>query len=111
MYDSQGQILAHVRQPRPDSSFGFQVKGLTTVEGVPSLLGFGMLEERGRTRHLRGEAHPAPCVPGHIVDPGRYSASRVCVGGGGGRQSPSSKYGTHDTVKARLWPWLSGESH
>jgi hypothetical protein len=23
----------------------------------------------------------------------------------------SSKFGTHETVKARFWRWLSGESH
>ena len=31
--------MAHMRQSRPDSGLGFQVKVLTTIQGVPFSLG------------------------------------------------------------------------
>jgi len=33
--------VAHIRQSRPDSGLGFQVKVLDTLQGVPSSLGSG----------------------------------------------------------------------
>jgi len=58
--------MAHIRQPRPDSGLGFQVKVLQS---------------------------PASHQHGLII------------------QGPlSNEYGTYTTVKARLWPWLSGKS-
>ena len=44
-YDSQGQIMAHLRQSRPESGLGFQVKALGTVYFVSTWLG----RRRGRT--------------------------------------------------------------
>jgi len=39
--------MAHIRQSRPDSGRGFQVKGLKTFLGVPSSLGSGGQGRRG----------------------------------------------------------------
>jgi len=52
IYDSLGECgtyttvqanMAHMRQSRPDFGFDFQVKVLTTVQVVPSLLGSGLV--------------------------------------------------------------------
>jgi len=39
--------MAHIRQPRPESGLGFQVKDLEIFSVVPSALGSG--EEEGTT--------------------------------------------------------------
>ena len=39
--DSHAQIMAQIRQSRPDSGLGFQVKVLETFQDVPSSLGNG----------------------------------------------------------------------
>ena len=38
--------MAHIRQSRPDSCLGFQVKALDTFQGVPSSLGSGYPQRR-----------------------------------------------------------------
>jgi hypothetical protein len=120
--------MAHIRQSRPDSGLGFQVKVLKLFKGVPSLLrraGVLLPEEGclnfekhdgspGCTRTSQtGPPKPLDCQmcatfarQRHIDNDGRPTAQE---------QSPftlplSSEYGTHKTVKARFRPWRSGKS-
>ena len=71
--------MAHIRQSTPDYSFVVQVRVLTLLESVPSLLGSETARKVGGV-----------------------------VGVATGRGPLSSKHGTCKTVKARFWHWRSG---
>ena len=46
--------MAHIRQSRPDSGLGFQVKGLVTFQAVPSSLGSGRSIPEPAQNHVQG---------------------------------------------------------
>jgi len=48
--------MAHIRQSRPDSGPGFQVKVIETISGVSSSLGSGTTEKAQSSREFIAES-------------------------------------------------------
>jgi len=73
-----GTYMAHIRQPRPDSGLGFQVKVLETFQVVPSLLGSddssnGLIDFAGPARKVdvripgKGNSNSHGARPVHLI--------------------------------------------
>ena len=58
--------MAHIKQSRPDSGLGFQVKVLKTFYAVPSSFGSGKVERSTRLNHLGAGHANDPLIPGHL---------------------------------------------
>jgi hypothetical protein len=58
--------------------------------------------------HERGT--PVMEKGGRLMESGTCAGAVLKVGPAVDRESLSSEYGTYETVKARFWPWLSGET-
>jgi len=81
--------MAHIRQKRPCSGFGFQVRVREMFQVVPPLLGGGLW---------------FACWDALCFDGGSY---RIRLMHAASALPLSREYGRYKTVKDRLWPWLS----
>ena len=102
--------MAHIRQSRPDSGFGFHIRVLQTFQGVPLLLGSSLstvgncilesrLEMSGTSQVISGWAR----LTQSVLDSQSCRIQVDCRG------PLSSGYSTYKTAKARSRTWLSGK--
>jgi len=96
--------MAHVTQPRPDSSLGFQIKLLDTFKYVPSSLGSGERVRRGASETGLGKQDGAGWGGGRVLERGGGSDAGY-RGSGDGHESHDTfpEAAVHVPYRRRAW--------